>query len=249
MSPTGDAEIGAAHQERIQKMISANYKIVQERVLSAARRSGRSDDAVQVMAVTKNFSHIYSQAALSAGLSLFGENRVQEATSKYSACGRTFELHLIGHLQRNKAQAAANLFDTVQSIDSIHTAVALERRCAAVNRTVKILLELNSSGESTKAGFLTENDLLAAAVEISSSCPHLPIGGLMTVGAHSSDEAIVRSSFVRLRAVHEQLLNDHPSAGVLSMGMSQDFELAIEEGATLIRLGEALLGKRPVPPQ
>jgi len=243
----GEAESSGAHQERIQQMISTNYKMVLDRVSRAASRSGRPDDAVRVMAVTKNFSRFYSQAATAAGLCLFGENRVQEATSKHTAWGRAYELHLVGHLQRNKAKTAAALFDTVQSIDAVHTAVALERHCATVNRTVTILLELNSSGESTKAGFSTADDLLNAAITISDSCPHLPIGGLMTIGANSRDEALVRSSFARLRSVHEQLLHDHPAASVLSMGMSQDFELAIEEGATLIRLGEALLGKRPMP--
>lgn len=241
----GDVGLEVAEREQIRQAISANYEAVLERVARAAIRSGRPAEAVRIMAVTKNFPRAYVQAAVASGLDLLGENRVHEAMDKHAAGKRSYELHLVGHLQRNKAKEAAQLFDVVESIDTVHTAAALERRCAALDRTVGILLELNASGEVTKGGFSTEVALLAAAAEITSSCPHLPIGGVMTIGAHSYDENIVRSSFTRLRTLHERLLHHHPSAGVLSMGMSQDFELAIEEGANLIRIGTSLLGPRP----
>jgi len=243
----GVVDLEIAEPKRVRQMIRANYDAVLERVVRAAGRAGRSADAVRVMAVTKSFPHSRAQAAVAAGINILGENRVQEAVSKHVADARPYELHLVGHLQRNKAKDAARLFDAVQSIDAVHTAAVLERRCAVLDRTVAVLLELNASGEQTKAGFPTEAELLAAAATIAASCPHLPIGGVMTIGAHSDDENVVRKSFARLRVVHEQLLRDYPGAGVLSMGMSQDFEIAIEEGATLIRLGTALLGPRSAP--
>lgn len=247
-----DTRTGAAERERARR-IRDNYDGVRERVDAAAARAGRAADSVRVMAVTKGFAVDHALAAVAAGLDLLGENRVQEAAGKHGdrfrhgGCSRPYELHLVGHLQRNKARDAARLFDAVQSIDAVHTAAALERRCAVLGRTMPILLELNASGEPTKAGFPAADDLLASAEEIAAGCPHLSLAGVMTIGAHTDDEAAVRASFARLRAVHERLLGDHPEARVLSMGMSQDFELAIEEGATLIRLGTALLGPRPAP--
>ena len=241
-----DTRTGAAERERARR-IRDNYDAVRERVDAAAARAGRATDSVRVMAVTKGFAVDHALAAVAAGLDLLGENRVQEAAGKHGDRSRPYELHLVGHLQRNKARDAARLFDAVQSIDAVHTAAALERRCAVLGRTMPILLELNASGEPTKAGFPAADDLLASAEEIAAGCPHLSLAGVMTIGAHTDDEAAVRASFARLRAVHERLLGDHPEARVLSMGMSQDFELAIEEGATLIRLGTALLGPRPAP--
>lgn len=243
MADTGPA---AAERERARR-IRDNYDAVRERVDAAAARAGRAAESVRVMAVTKGFAVDHALAAVAAGLDLLGENRVQEAAGKHGDRSRPYELHLVGHLQRNKARDAARLFDAVQSIDAVHTAAALERRCAVLGRTMPILLELNASGEPTKAGFPAADDLLASAEEIAAGCPHLSLAGVMTIGAHTDDEAAVRASFARLRAVHERLLGDHPEARVLSMGMSQDFELAIEEGATLIRLGTALLGPRPAP--
>ncbi len=241
-----DTRTGAAERERARR-IRDNYDAVRERVDAAAARAGRAADSVRVMAVTKSFPVDHALAAVAAGLDLLGENRVQEAAGKHGDRPRPYELHLVGHLQRNKARDAARVFDAVQSIDAVHTAAALERRCAVLGRTMPILLELNASGEPTKAGFPAADDLLAAAEQIAAGCPHLSLAGVMTIGAHTDDEAAVRASFARLRAVHERLLGDHPEARVLSMGMSQDYELAIEEGATLIRLGTALLGSRPEP--
>jgi pyridoxal phosphate enzyme (YggS family) len=241
-----DVAPSASDRERVQR-IRDNYHAVRERAARAAARAGRASDSVRVMAVTKNFPREHALAAVDAGLDLLGENRVQEAAGKHADRARPYELHLVGHLQRNKARDAARLFDAVQSIDAVPTAAALERRCAALDRTMAILLELNASGEPTKAGYPTGDALLRAAAEIAAGCPHLALAGVMTIGAHSDDEAVVRASFARLRAVHERLLVDHPHARILSMGMSQDFELAIEEGATLIRLGTALLGPRPTP--
>jgi hypothetical protein len=208
------------------------------------------------------------QAACAAGLRLFGENRVQEAEAKYGAGGETagpeglprsaglarlsglppLALHLIGHLQRNKARKAAELFDAVDSIDKLETAQALEAACAAAGRTLDILLEMNTSGEATKFGFAGEGELLAA-VEPILALPHLRLRGLMTVGPLTADRDQVRGAFRRLAGLFELLRSRFAGQplDVLSMGMSGDFLTAVEEGSTQVRLGTALFGPRDNP--
>ncbi len=203
------------------------------------------------MAVTKNFSLAEVEAAYSAGLRLFGENRVQEAEAKYGAAPPSLpplSLHLIGHLQRNKARKAAELFAGVDSIDKVDTAQALEATCATAGRTLEVLLEMNTSGEPTKFGFASEEELLAA-VEPILALPHLRLRGLMTVGPLTEDQGEVRAAFRRLARLFERLRQRYAGQPleVLSMGMSGDFETAVEEGSTLVRLGTALFGPRGNP--
>jgi pyridoxal phosphate enzyme (YggS family) len=206
------------------------------------------------MAVTKSFPLAEVQAACSAGLRLFGENRVQEAEAKYGTLGPDqaalppLSLHLIGHLQRNKARKAAELFEGVDSIDKVETARALEAACAAAGRTLDILLEMNTSGEATKFGFAGEEELLAA-VEPILGLPHLRLRGLMTVGPLTADREQVRGAFRRLARLFDRLRGRYGRLPleVLSMGMSGDFETAVEEGSTLVRLGTALFGSRDQP--
>ena len=195
------------------------------------------------MAVTKNFPRETVLAAAAAGLTLFGENRVQEAEEKFADIGVEHELHLIGHLQRNKAKSAAGVFSWVQSIDKVDTAQALEARCAEKGSVMNVLLELNTSGEAAKSGFLARGDLLAA-LETITSLPHLKVRGLMTVGPLSEEEARIRSSFSSLRSLFDEVRAGAPDVDTLSMGMSGDFEIAIEEGSTLVRIGTALFGHR-----
>jgi PLP dependent protein len=218
---------------------------VRARIAAAAARAGRGESDVRLMAVTKTFPRETVLAAAAAGLSLFGENRVQEAEEKFTDIGLTCELHLIGHLQRNKAKTAAGLFSWVQSIDKAETAQALETRCAERGSTMNILLELNTSGEESKSGFRSRDDLLAD-LEAIRALPHLRLRGLMTVGPLTSDEAQVRRSFAALRTLFEELRSAHglPGLDTLSMGMSGDFEAAVEEGSTLVRIGSALFGHR-----
>jgi hypothetical protein len=197
------------------------------------------------MAVTKGFPRETVQEALQAGLALFGENRVQEAEDKFLGLPGSFELHLIGHLQRNKARSAAALFSCVQSVDKVETAVALDTRGAEREKVIDILLELNTSGEASKSGFASREELLYgldAIVRLGS----LRVRGLMTVGPLTEDAAKVRSSFAQLRSLFEELRAGAtiPRFDILSMGMSGDFEPAIEEGSTLVRIGTALFGQR-----
>lgn len=233
-----------------------NLQSVRERMAAAAQRSGRPAEAVRLLAVTKTQPTECVQLARQAGLRLFGENRVQEAGAKYgpllngkraegqgSSAEPEVELHLIGHLQRNKARQAAGLFACVQSIDKLQTAEALACACREAARDIDVLLELNTSEEPGKFGFTADSDLLEAVTPIRElGC--LKIRGLMTVGPLSDDAARVGRAFARLRALHERIAAELPGFDVLSMGMSGDFEIAIEEGATMVRLGTVLFGPR-----
>jgi len=226
---------------------TANLRSVRQRIDAAASRAGRNPEDIRLMAVTKTFPLEYIEVARQAGLALFGENRVQEAQSKYQSLSddSELELHLIGHLQRNKAKIAASLFRCVQSIDKPATAEALNRYCGELGRKMDILLELNTSGEETKFGFAEAEQLWAACEQIARlDC--LQIRGVMTVGPFTTDKDRMRRSFASLRECRDGLRSRYPelSADILSMGMSGDFEIAIGEGATLIRLGTVLFGPR-----
>ncbi len=224
-----------------------NLRSVRERIDAAANRAGRRPEDIRLMAVTKTFPLPYIEVARQAGLTLFGENRIQEAQGKYQplADDPELELHLIGHLQRNKAKTAAPLFRCVQSIDKLATAEALNRHCSDLARKMDILLELNTSGEETKFGFDDAEQLWAACGDIARlDC--LQIRGVMTVGPFTTDKDRMRRSFAFLRECRDGLRSRYPelSLDVLSMGMSGDFEVAIEEGSTMVRLGTALFGTR-----
>jgi len=235
-----------------------NLQSVRERVRRAAERSGRDAGAVAIMAVTKTHPPETVQAALLAGLDLFGENRIQEAEGKYGPLLREpgsesrFSLHLVGHLQRNKAGTAARLFGCVQSIDKLETAEALDRHCSEAARTMDVLLEMNTSGEESKFGFRREEDLRRALDGIL-RLEGLRVRGLMTVGPFTEDTGRIRRAFAGLRELHTRLRDEHPELrdehpelrfDILSMGMSADFEIAVEEGATMLRLGTVLFGPR-----
>ncbi len=197
------------------------------------------------MAVTKTLSLAAVEAAREAGIGLFGENRVQEAEEKYAGLAGIVELHLIGHLQRNKARAASALFKCVQSIDRTETAKALNDRCGEKNSLMDVLLEFNTSGEESKNGFRTRDELFRCLDEVL-RMPFLRVRGLMTVGPLNPDTVVIRGSFQRLATLFREIASgmQAPSFDTLSMGMSGDFETAIEEGSTLVRLGTALFGSR-----
>jgi pyridoxal phosphate enzyme (YggS family) len=235
--------------------LSENVERVRERIRRAAERAGRDPGSVRLMAVTKTHPLETVRAALAAGLSLFGENRVQEAAAKYDPLVRSpagergeapgFRLELIGHLQRNKARTAVELFAGVQSIDKIATAEVLDRHSAEAGRVTDVLLELNTSGEESKYGFTGEEELRHALPRIV-SLAHLRLRGLMTVGPFTADEQRIRAAFRRLADLYRRLSAELPELRLdtLSMGMSGDFETAVEEGATMVRLGTVLFGAR-----
>ena len=219
---------------------------VRERIASALARSGRPAEAVTIVAVTKTYPAAAVIAAREAGLTDVGENRVQELAEKVEAVGRDAVVwHLIGHLQRNKARRALPNFDLLHSLDSTRLAKELSDGAAASGRTVRALVQVNASREETKSGFELE-ELVAALGEIC-ALPALRVEGLMTMAPLTDDEAVIRRSFAATRQARDDAARQIPGfrGGHLSMGMSNDYEIAVEEGSTLVRLGTVLFGARP----
>lgn len=223
--------------------LAENYNSVRRRIVDACARAGRDPSSVQLVAVSKGHTSETVQAAADLGISLFGENRVQEARAKIPLCPGRLRWHMIGHLQTNKARDALSLFEMIQSVDSLHLAAELDRWAERLGRTVPVLLEVNVAGESTKYGYNPET--LLAELQSLNALKRLEIVGLMTMAPWTSEPERVRPVFRRLREMKlqcEQILGapfEH-----LSMGMTSDFEVAIEEGATIVRIGTALFGER-----
>jgi len=215
--------------------IAANLTAVRARIAGAAARAGRDPREVCLIAVSKTKSADAVRAALDAGVADIGENYVQEAQAKRAAVGAGARWHLIGHLQRNKAARAVETFDCIQTVDSAALGAALSRQAEAQGRTVQVLVEVRLGGEATKRGIEPAAlPVLLAALQL----PGLIVDGLMTVPPPGDAEA-ARPHFRALRA-----LRDRAGLRELSMGMSDDFEVAIEEGATMVRVGRAIFGAR-----
>ncbi len=229
-------------------MIAENLSKIVERIEAAAQRAGRRAGEVRLMVVTKTQPRDLVGEAYSAGARLFGENRIGEAEEKYRGFHDDAELHMIGHLQRNKAGRAAALVRCVQSIDKTETAAALEKHCSSAGRSLDLLLEVNTSGEASKEGFHSDEELFTSLEEIL-AMEHLRPRGLMTVAALTDDKKEIRRCFRRLVALREAVRSRYRLEGFdeLSMGMTSDFEIAIEEGSTLVRVGTAVFGPRPSP--
>jgi PLP dependent protein len=225
--------------------IAANCRMILERIGRAAARSGRDAGAVKLLAASKSQSAEKIRAAAAAGVRLFGENYVQEAAAKKATLSGAVEWHLIGHLQRNKAKAALELFDVIESLDSVELAHALDKEAGARGRIVRALVEVNLGGETSKSGVAV--DRLAALLEAVATLKHVKVVGLMAVPPFSADAEKARPYFKDLRELRETVKTVNAinvDLKELSMGMSQDFEVAIEEGATLVRVGTALFGPR-----
>lgn len=225
--------------------VAENVAAVRERMAAAAARSGRRPEEIQLIAVTKTVSPEIVQEALAAGVTDLGENRVQEAAAKVAALPPGVTWHLIGHLQTNKVKQALPLFHLIHSLDSLRLAEALEKRAAAEGRVVDCLVEVNVAGEAQKYGVrpLDLPDYLKAV----SALEHIRVKGLMTVAPYTADPEEVRPVFrelARLARTAAGLRLPRVSLTELSMGMSGDFEVAIEEGATMVRIGTAIFGPR-----
>lgn len=227
--------------------VGGRLEEVRIRISRAAERSGRDPRTVTILGVTKFHPFSAVQAAYDAGIRVFGENRVQEALEKYPdflARRPDAQVHMIGHLQGNKVKKAVELFSCVQSVDSPDLLAELERRAAAAGRGMDILLELHT-GEESKSGFADRGSALDACERLT-GLGNLRLRGLMTMAPYTDDAAAIRASFRSLRALFEEIAasRSFPDLDTLSMGMSNDFEIAVEEGATLLRLGTVLFGKR-----
>ena len=225
------------------RAIGERLEVVRERVALACQRAGRSAGEVTLVAVTKTFAPAVVEAALQAGLQDLGENKMQELVAKAAAFPEA-RWHMIGHLQRNKARDAALHAHMFHALDSLRLARALDVRAAQIGRTLACCVQVNVSGEETKfglhAGQVTE--VISRIAEL----PHLRIAGLMTLAAPTENPESVRPQFRLLRELLDSW-DGFPGRPVLSMGMSADFEVAIEEGATHIRLGSSIFGPRNRP--
>lgn len=228
--------------------VAQRLQAVRERIAAACSRAGRRVEDVRIVAVTKTHSAEAVREAIMAGVDAIGENRVQEAAAKRPEVREPIPWHLVGPLQRNKARVALELFDLIETVDRIALAERLEVLAAAAGRAVPVFLEVNVGGEVQKTGVaVAEIPRLAEAVL--ATCPHLTLRGLMTVPPYHPDPERSRPHFARLRAVAVDLAERFSLPPLeLSMGMSEDFTVAVEEGATWIRLGRILLGERPAKP-
>jgi len=213
----------------------------------AAKRAGRDAGDIKLVAVSKTQPADAVRTAIAANVKIFGENKVQEAEEKIAEIGRDgTEWHLIGHLQSNKARKAVQIFDVIESLDSPELAHRLERICIEEGRkTLSVFVQVDLAGEATKSGIPETS--LQLMIETLSRCEHLSFDGLMILPPFSDDSEAVRPYFQRLRKIRDRLASEGVFAkgrGELSMGMSHDFEAAIEEGATIVRVGTAIFGGR-----
>ncbi|HTZ39061.1 MAG TPA: YggS family pyridoxal phosphate-dependent enzyme [Syntrophales bacterium] len=223
-----------------------NILRLRERITEAALRAGRDPGNVRLMAVTKTFRDEPIREAIEAGVDIIGENYVQEAKRKIEQMGKSVEWHLIGHLQTNKAKVAVRLFDMIHSVNRLSLAEELNRRAAAVGTICRVLIEVNLSGEQSKSGAAPEE--APSLIRTVAAMPHLSIRGLMTMAPWYDDPEKARPCFSGLRALRDRIASENiPNVVMqeLSMGMTDDFEVAVEEGATIVRIGRAIFGERP----
>ena len=229
--------------------IEANLQRVRAELAAACVRAGRAPESVRLMAVSKVHPVEALLEAYNAGQRLFGENRVQEVAMKYPAIFALpdLEMHLIGPLQNNKTAKAVELFQAVDTLDSPKTAARLNAAAQALGRVLPVLIEVKLSHEESKHGLAPEE--LPALLEAIATMPHLRAAGLMTVPPFGDDPEQARPYFRRLRALQQENLARYPALTELSMGMSGDFAVAVEEGSTTVRVGTAIFGRRTPPAQ
>jgi pyridoxal phosphate enzyme (YggS family) len=224
-------------------MVKERLHLVEERIKQACSRAGRSPQDVHIVAVTKTLPPRIINPAIEAGLTNIGENRVQEYLGKREAL-RPHYFHMIGALQRNKVRQIIDVVSLIHSLDSVSLAEEIGRRAGALHKTVDVLIEINTSGEATKHGLQPREaeTLMKSFLAI----PRIRVCGLMTVAEYVENPEDVRASFVLLRTLRDELRRRYPEAPLaeLSMGMTNDYEVAVEEGATIVRLGTALFGSR-----
>ncbi len=229
--------------------IAQNVDVVRERIAAAAHRAGRDPKEVTLMAVSKTFAPERIREAYAVGLRVFGENRVQEFSGKAGVLSdlKDAEWHMIGHLQTNKAAKAVELFTAVDSVDSLRLAEKLNTSARQAGRTLRVLIEVNVGGEAAKSGMPPESPELAELLHAALRLEHLEFRGLMTIPPYADDPQRARPYFRKLREVRDKIVARKLakiSMEVLSMGMSHDFEVAIEEGSTCVRIGTAIFGER-----
>jgi len=226
--------------------LSENFDTVREQISEACKRSGREPDASQLLAVSKTFPADAVREAMQCGQVRFGENRVQEAEAKIPQLSEKLEWHLIGHLQKNKIRKALPLFPIIHSVDSLGVAEQIDRIAGELSLIPKVYLQVNIAADGAKYGFAVEQ--IKKSLDALLDMEHLEIQGLMTIPVFTPEAKDSRKFFGGLRDLRDELESQGgiPLPG-LSMGMSHDFEIAIEEGATIVRVGSSLFGKRTKP--
>ena len=227
--------------------ITDNYRKITERIRKAENASNRKVGSVKLMAVSKFHSPEEIEESIKAGATLFGENRVQEAAEKFPDLLKKhpeIELHMIGSLQRNKVKQIVPIASCIQSVDRIELIEEIEKQCAKINKTMKILFEYHT-GEESKSGF-TSIEELTKAMRFLENCPHIQPAGFMTMAPLTDDKTIIEKSFKKLVSVSDAVKKLFPqySMNELSMGMTNDFETAISCGSTIVRIGTAIFGER-----
>ena len=222
--------------------IRENVLHMMERIEKAAQKGGRDPKDIRLVAVSKTVDSVRAREAIEAGVTILGENYVQEAQKKIEEIGKSISWHFIGHLQSNKAKVAVRLFDVIHSVDSISLAEELNRRAQQSKQKIPVMIEVNLSGETTKFG--TEEEKVSALAQKMLSLSSVSLEGLMTMPPYFDDPEMSRPYFVQLRELKEKMVKGGIPLKELSMGMSNDFEVAIEEGATYVRVGTAIFGPR-----
>lgn len=220
--------------------IAENLLKVRERIADAAAKAGREPSDVTLIAVTKTVDVSRMQEAIEAGVTDVGENYIQDAIAKFEAIGQAVRWHMIGHLQSNKVRFVVPVFDLIQSVDSVSLANEIGKRSVALGKTSQVLIEVNISGEESKFGIRPEEAL--ALSEQAAGIEGVEVMGLMGIAPFVDDQDAVRRSFALLRGLWEKLPAENRKW--LSMGMSGDFEMAIEEGSNMVRVGTAIFGPR-----
>lgn len=229
--------------------IKDNLELIREKIIAAEKKAGRPENSVKLMAVSKFHPQSDVVTAIECNQFLFGENRVQEAVEKFEPIiqeNSSIELHMIGHLQKNKVKSIVKAAQCIQSVDSLELVQEIEKQCAKINKNINILFELHTA-EDSKSGFASASEIdEVLKLMTENQFPHVIPKGFMTMAPFVSDENLIRKSFRELRETKEMLLNKYPQFDLseLSMGMSGDFEIAIEEGSTLVRVGTAIFGER-----
>lgn len=220
-------------------MMQQRIQTIQKRIDDAALRSGRSGKDITLIAVSKMHTVEEIKEALSCGITNLGENKVQELNSKYPEITQDVSWHLIGHLQTNKVKQIVDKVSLIHSVDSLHLAQEIDKRCKEIGKTMDILIQVNAAGEESKFGVPCE-EALPLAEEIKRTCPNIKIRGLMHIAPAADNPDDVRKYFRDVKNIYNQMTD----VDILSMGMSHDFEVAIEEGANMVRIGTSIFGER-----
>ncbi|HAZ96882.1 YggS family pyridoxal phosphate-dependent enzyme [uncultured Treponema sp.] len=232
------------------EQIAENFESVRNQIKEAEKKSGRNEDCVKLCAVSKFHPAEAVLAALKTGQTLFGENRVQEAFAKFTQINSVSkikpELHIIGSLQTNKVKKAVEIASCIQSVDREELLAEIEKQCAKIEKKIEVFFEIHT-GEDSKSGYKEKSVLIKSVENCANGIyPHIVPKGLMTMAPFTQDEKLIRASFSELRNLKDEVNKNFPSLEIneLSMGMSGDYKIAIEEGSTLVRIGTALFGER-----